>query len=301
MQRVLITGATGLVGQEIVKQCHAQNIAVNYLTTNKEKIVSNYNYQGFYWNPDTKEINIDCFKNVDAIINLAGATVSKKWTAAYKEKILNSRLKSLQLLYEAVKSNNHQIKQVVSASGTSIYPDSRTNYYDETTQEIGNSFLAKVVQQWENEVMQFEKLNTKVTLVRTGIVLAKNDGALPKLTRPIKAFVGSPLGGGGQWQSWIHIEDLASIFIYALQKQLTGVFNGVAPNPVKQRELIKTIGKVVNRPIILPKVPSFMLRLMLGEMSALVLESQRVSSKKLENLGFNFKYNYLRPALEDLL
>ncbi|MFK2819697.1 TIGR01777 family oxidoreductase [Flavobacteriaceae sp. LMIT009] len=301
MSRVLITGATGLVGQEIVKQCHAKNITVNYLTTNKNKIVSLYNYQGFYWNPKTGDIDDNCFKDVDTIINLSGATVAKRWSKRYKAEILNSRLDSLRLLFNAVKANNYSIKQLISASAIGIYPDSRTNYYDETNKVIGNSFLAQVTKQWEAEAQKFEELNIKVALVRIGIVLASNGGALPKMIKPIKAFIGSPLGGGGQWQSWIHIEDLANIFMFINKNKLEGLFNGVAPNPVKQRELVKAIAKVVNRPLFLPRVPSFILKLLLGEMSALVLESQRVSSKKLEDIGFNYRYNYLLPTLENLL
>ena len=301
MSRVLITGATGLVGQEIVKQCHAKNITVNYLTTNKNKIVSLYNYQGFYWNPKTGDIDDNCFKDVDTIINLSGATVAKRWSKRYKAEILNSRLDSLRLLFNAVKANNYSIKQLISASAIGIYPDSRTNYYDETNKVIGNSFLAQVTKQWEAEAQKFEELNIKVALVRIGIVLASNGGALPKMIKPIKAFIGSPLGGGGQWQSWIHIEDLANIFMFINKNKLEGLFNGVGPNPVKQRELLKAIAKVVNRPLFLPRVPSFILKLLLGEMSTLVLESQRVSSKKLEDIGFNYRYNYLLPTLENLL
>ena len=301
MQRVLITGATGLVGQEIVKQCHAQNIHVNYLTTNKSKIVSLYNYQGFYWNPKTGEINDNCFKDVETIINLSGATVSKRWTKKYKTEILNSRLDSLRLLFNTIETNNYSIKQLISASAIGIYPDSRTNYYDETNNVNGDNFLAQVTKQWEAQARNFVALNIKVALVRIGIVLANNGGALLKLVKPIKAYIGSPLGGGGQWQSWIHVEDLANIFMFINKHKLEGVYNGVAPNPVKQRELVKTIAKVVNRPVFMPKVPSFMLKILLGEMSTLVLESQRVSSKKLENKGFIYKYNYLIPTLENLL
>ena len=301
MSRVLITGATGLVGQEIVKQCHAQKIHVNYLTTNKSKIVSLYNYQGFYWNPKTGEINDNCFKDVETIINLSGATVSKRWTKKYKTEILNSRLDSLRLLFNTIETNNYSIKQLISASAIGIYPDSRTNYYDETNNVNGDNFLAQVTKQWEAQARNFVALNIKVALVRIGIVLAKNGGALLKLVKPIKAYLGSPLGGGGQWQSWIHVEDLANIFMFINKHKLEGVYNGVAPNPVKQRELIKTIAKVVNRPVFMPKVPSFMLKILLGEMSTLVLESQRVSSKKLEDIGFNYRYNYLLPTLENLL
>ena len=301
MQRVLITGATGLVGKAIVKQCHDQNIAVNYLTTRKDQIVNLYNYQGFYWSPEEDIVDINCFKDVDVIINLAGATVAKKWTKAYKEKILTSRLNSLSVLYKAIKDNKIPIRQFVSASAIGIYPDSQMKYYEEDEQTYGDSFLAEVVNQWEQEVVKFESMVPNVAIVRIGIVLDANEGALPKLVKPIKAFVGAPLGNGGQWQSWIHIDDLSRIFLFIVQNNLKGIYNGVAPNPVIQKELVKQIASVLKRPIWLPKVPEFMLKLLLGEMSALVLESQRVSAKKLENLGFNYTFNYARPALEDLL
>jgi hypothetical protein len=147
----------------------------------------------------------------------------------------------------------------------------------------------------------FKALNIKVSKIRIGIVLSDQGGALPKLVKPIKWFVGSALGSGNQWQSWIHIIDLASIFLFISSNQLEGTFNAVAPNAVTQKEMVKSIAKVIKRPILLPAVPNFVLKLVLGEMSALVLESQRVSSKKIEDLGFTFKYYQLQPALEDVL
>jgi len=301
MKRILITGATGLVGQEIVKQCHAKNIAVSYLSTSKDKLKNETNYKGFYWNPETKEIDGACFDDVEAIINLAGASIAKRWTAAYKKEILDSRIQSLNLLCNTIQEHNIPIKQLVSASAIGIYPDSDTNYYEETFNEFGTGFLAEVSTKWETAALQFKQLNINVSLIRIGIVLSNNGGALPKLVAPIKNFVGAALGKGSQWQSWIHIEDLAQLFLYVIDNNLQEVFNGVAPNPVKQRELVKAIGKTINRPILLPKIPSFVLKLILGDMTAVVLESQRVSSQKVENLGFQFTYHHLQSALEDLL
>jgi uncharacterized protein len=301
MQRVLITGATGLVGQEIVKQCHDQNIAVNYLSTSKTKLEDKANYKGFYWNPSNGEIDVNCFKDVDVIINLAGATIAQRWTKANKEVILNSRVEALQLLFNTIKAENISIKQLVSASAIGIYPDSLTHYYEEDFKDFDDRFLAKVVTSWENEADQFKSLNIKVSKIRIGIVLSEKGGALPQLVKPIRWFVGSALGSGNQWQSWIHIEDIAAIFMYVVKHTIEGTFNGVAPNAMTQKDMVKSIAKVVKRPILMPAVPSFVLKLVLGEMSALVLESQRVSSKKIEDLGFNFKYYQLQPALEDVL
>ncbi|MCB0463578.1 MAG: TIGR01777 family oxidoreductase [Flavobacteriaceae bacterium] len=301
MQKILITGATGLVGQEIVKHCHEQNIAVNYLSTSKSKLENKPNYKGFYWNPSFGEIDVNCFKNVDVIINLAGASIAQRWTKSYKEEILKSRVEALQLLYKTIETENISIKHLVSASAIGIYPDSLTHYYEEDFNDFDDGFLSHVVSSWEHEANQFKSLNIKVSKIRIGIVLSEKGGALPQLVKPIRWFVGSALGCGNQWQSWIHIEDLAAIFMYVIKHTFEGVFNAVAPNAVPQKDMVKNIGRVVKRPILLPAVPSFILKLVLGEMSALVLESQRVSCNKIENLGFSFKYYYLQPALEDLL
>ena len=301
MKRLLIAGATGLVGQEIVKQCHDQNIAVNYLSTSKSKLENKTNYKGFYWNPKLGEIDSQCFNDVDVIINLAGSTIAKRWTDSYKEEIEKSRVDALQLLYKAIENESVPIKHLISASAIGVYPDSLTHYYDEDFKDFDNRFLSDVVRSWEKEANRFKKLNIKVSKIRIGIVLSNKGGALPQLVKPIKLFAGSALGSGNQWQSWIHIKDLAALFLFVMQNKLEGKFNGVAPNAVTQKELVKDIAEAFQRPIILPAVPGFMLKLILGEMSALVLESQRVSSKKIERLGYKFKYYHLKPALEDLL
>ena len=299
--RVLITGATGLIGQEIVKSCHERDIKVNYLTTRKSKIHQEDNYKGFYWNPKTQDVDSNCFKDVDAIIHLAGATVSKRWTSEYKKEILNSRKEPTRLLINALKGESHTIKQIVSASAIGIYPDSLVNYYDQTYSEVSNSFLGDVVKVWEREVDEFSKLNITVSKIRIGLVLSDKGGALQEMAKPIKLGLGAAFGSGKQWQSWVHIYDLAAMFLYALEKNISGVYNGVAPNPVTNKELTKTIANVLHKPLFLPNIPKFFMKLVLGEMHVLLFESQRVSSKKIEDKGFQFKYHHLQPALEQLL
>jgi hypothetical protein len=298
---VLITGATGLIGQEIVKQCHKQEINVHYLTTSKSKLSTEANYKGFYWNPNTNEIDHNCFKGVSAIINLVGASISKRWTDSYKKEILESRTKTAQLLQDTIKAHNYQIDHVVSASAIGIYPTSLTNYYEEDATQVSDTFLGDVVEQWEAAVDGFKTLGCKLAKIRIGLVLAKDGGALPEIVKPIKFGAGAAFGDGKQWQSWIHVQDLASIFMYVLQNQLEGIYNGVAPNAVTNKELTKAAASVLQRPLILPNIPKFAMKLALGEMHILLFESQRVSSQKIENKGFNFTYANLRPALEDLL
>jgi len=299
--RVLITGATGLIGKEIVRLCHNENINVNFLTTTKSKLKTQKNYKGFYWNPYEREIDIDCFKEVDAIIHLAGANVAKRWTESYKKEIIKSRVEVSQFLFLSLKNQNHNIKQIISASAIGIYPDSLTKYYEESNTKFDSSFLSHVVQEWEKSVDVFSNLNLNVAKIRIGLVLSDRGGALPKVIQPIKFGLGAIFGNGDQWQSWIHIEDLAQLFLFVLKHNLKGVYNGVAPNPVTHREFTKTLSKILNRPIWLPNIPKAFMSLVLGEMHTLLYDSHRVSSKKIENLGFNFEYHHLQTALEDLI
>lgn len=299
--KVLITGATGLIGKEIVRLCLAKNISVNYLTTSKNKITSTNNYKGFYWNPFTQEIDTACFEGVDAIINLAGASISKRWTSSYKKQILESRLQSLQLLKQTIETKNISIKHILSASAIGVYLDSLVNYYTEESSEYSSSFLGEVVKKWEAKLDEFSSLGIKVSKIRIGLVLDAKEGALPKITQPIKFGFGAAFGTGEQWQSWIHIKDLAHLFLHVVEQNLEGVFNGVAPNPVTNKELTKAIAKAVRRPLILPNIPKFVMKISLGEMHTLLFESQRVSSQKVENTNFHFKFHNIQPALEDLL
>ncbi len=299
--RILITGATGLVGQEIVKLCHAKGINVNYLTTRKSKISNETAYKGFYWNVEKKEIDTTCFDGVQAIIHLAGASISKRWTKAYKKTLLDSRVESTALLVECLKHKPHTITQIVAASAIGIYPDSLTNYYDQNHDKVSRSFLGDVVTAWETAVNAFKTLDIKVSKIRVGLVLSQKGGALKELIKPIKFGLGAAFGSGKQWQSWIHVEDLARLFLYVLEAGLEGVYNGVAPNPVTNIELTKTAAKTLKKPLFMPNIPKFLMRCVLGEMHIILFESQRVSSKFIEDKGFTFRFHHLQPSLEDLL
>ncbi|AFL79880.1 TIGR01777 family protein [Aequorivita sublithincola DSM 14238] len=301
IKKVLITGATGLIGSELIKQCHGEGIAVNYLTTSKEKIETSENYKGFYWNPKKGEIDLNAFKDVTAIVNLVGASISKHWTKKYKKVILNSRVKTINLLYETLQNIDHNIVHFITASGVSIYPNSKTKLYTEEDTEVDDTFLAEVVVAWEAAAAKFKNSGMEVSKVRTGVVLAKEEGALPKLVKPIKLGVGAPLGSGEQWQSWIHIQDIAGIYLFLLKNQLEGKYNAVAPNPVQNKKMTKMIAAKFDNPLWMPNIPAFALKLLLGEMSVLVLEGQLVSSQKIEQLGYQFKFYNLENALQDLL
>src|SRR5690554_3701915 len=299
-KKVLITGATGLVGSELVNQCHKNGIAVHYLTTSKEKIENTDNYKGFYWNPKKCEIDAKVFEGVTAIINLAGATIAKRWTDSYKKTIIDSRVRSINLLYDTLQKIDHNIVHFISASGINIYPNSKTKLYTEEDKATDDSFLANVVSSWEAATAKFKNAGMEVSKVRTGMVLAKGAGALPQIIKPIKLGVGAPLGSGEQWQSWIHIEDIAGIYYFILKNRLEGIYNAVA-DPVSNKKMTKLIANRLGKPLWMPKVPAFALKIVLGEMSTLVLEGQLVSSRKIKKVGYPFKFYNIDAALNDLL
>tara|TARA_R110001592_G_scaffold104679_1_gene294452 strand:- start:1591 stop:2553 length:963 start_codon:yes stop_codon:yes gene_type:complete len=296
--KVLITGATGLVGSELVSQCHEKGYDVNYLTTSKKKIVSELNYQGYFWNPTTAEIDKNCLDGVSVIINLAGSSISNRWTKEYRQEIIESRVNSLELLKSTLhKTENHSVNSIVSASAIGIYPNSLSDYYTEEEKKVDNSFLGEVVDVWENKIDEFESLGLKVAKVRIGLVLSNDGGALPEIAKPVNYYAGAAFGSGEQWQSWIHISDLAGIFLHIASYKLEGVYNGVAPNPVTNIKLVKEIAKVLNKPLFLPNIPKIVMHTILGDMAYILFASQRVSSKKIEEEGFIFHYANICQAL----
>jgi uncharacterized protein (TIGR01777 family) len=298
--KILITGATGLIGTELVKLFLHKGHTVHYLTTSQNKIVSKHNYYGYYWNPEEGKIDENCLIGVDAIIHLAGANIAKRWTNAYKTEIIESRTLSSELLYNVLKKNPHQVQQIVSASGTAIYPDSFSKIYDETSTEMDNSFLGNVVVKWEEGVDRFHLLGIKVCKLRTGIVFANNGGALPEMVRPIKMGFGAAMGNGKQIQAWIHIKDLVNIYYFAIEKQWDGIFNAVAPNSVTNSDLTKAIAKKFKRPLFLPNIPQFIMKLILGEMSILLFSSKNLSAQKIQKNGYVFQIKTVSEALNDL-
>ncbi len=298
---ILITGATGLVGNVITDLCKKRGHVVHYLTTNKNKIKTTSILKGFYWNPKNQEVDTNCINGIEAIINLAGASVSKRWTSIHKKEIEDSRIDSVRLLHKLLSENEHQVQYFTSASAMGIYPSSFTNEYVESFDEINLSFLGNVVHQWEKEIDKIQDLDIDVSKLRIGIVLSNKGGALQEMIKPIKLGLGAAIGNGQQQQSWIHIEDLAEMFLYAIEKKLSGTYNAVSSNPTTNMEMTKAIARRLIKTLWLPNIPSFVMKLILGEMSAIVLESQNLKNTKILNQGFTFKYDNLEKALDNCL
>lgn len=296
--KVLITGATGLVGTELVSLLLKNSISIHYLTTSKSKIQNEPNYKGFYWKPEAGEADDNCLEDVDAIIHLAGAPISKRWTDAYKQEILESRILSTSAIYNLLKNKPNNVHHFISASAIGIYPSSLTKVYSEDETEFDNSFLSQVVQKWEAAADKIVQLGVKVSKVRTGLVVSGKGGALKELAGPIRFGLGTAFGNGEQMQSWIHLEDLAGIYAYILNNELEGVYNAVAPHPVTNNILIKQAAKAMDKPFFLPNAPKFVMELALGEMHTLLFDSQNVSAKKIIHEGYQFKYLSLEKALK---
>ena len=207
----------------------------------------------------------------------------------------------MKTLYQGLEeSNTESVNSLISASAIGIYPNSLTTFYDEKDKGTVEGFAAHVVAAWEKEIFEFKKIVPKVAIARIGLVLSDQGGALDPLSKAVKMGAGAAFGSGEQWQSWIHISDLSRILLFISENELDGVFNAVAPNPVTQNKLVKELAKVLKKPLFMPNIPKFAAQLMMGEMSEILLASQRVSSKKIEAKGFDFNYQNICLALEGI-
>lgn len=299
--KVLITGATGLVGRRLVKHLLANDYAINFLTTKASKLSSLPNCKGFLWNINNKQIDPNCFKEVVVIIHLAGSSIGKRWSNAYQKEIIDSRVLSANLIFETLKQIENTVEHYISASAIGIYQHSYTTIHNEESCDIGTNFLAKVVSEWEQSANNFSHLGIKVTKLRTGLVLDQELGALPKMVNPIKYGFGAALANGKQKMSWIHIADLVSVYEFVIKNEVVAVINAVAPDVVTNTYFTKSIGSVLHKNIWLPNVPTFMLYLFLGKMSILLTESQNVVPDILCKKSFVFRFPTLKSALKDLL
>jgi len=298
--KLLITGATGLIGKNIIAIAKERKIPIHYLTTRKQKLTYSDAIKGFYWNPKRGEIDSRCIEGVDTLIHLAGASISKPWTSKNKNEILESRVNSSQLLIEVLAKQKIKMKSIVCAGAIGIYPNSLDEVYQEDSPLVQDNFLQKVTASWENKLECMSNHTNHLSILRIGLVLANGGGLLSQLTLPVKLFSGTAFASGKQWQSWIHVKDLSRLFLTAADHGWEGTYNAVAPNPISQRSMIKAIGKALDRPVFLPNIPSFLIKMVMGKRSILILGSQKVSAQLILSKGFKFKFPFLPEALKDL-
>lgn len=294
MSRILITGASGLVGTRLTELLLERGHEVAHLGRSKKS----GNIQSFIWNVENGRVDPEAFQNKDAVIHLAGAGIAdERWTKKRKKVILESRTKSTALVVQEISKSSANV--LVSASAIGYYGMTLSSKELIETSPAGNDFLANVVTAWEHEADQLK--NKRLVKIRIGVVMSEDDAALKEIARPIRWGIGAPLGTGKQQISWIHLDDLCGIFIKAVEDEsMHGPYNATTGN-VTNRELTKTIASVLHKPLWLPPVPAFALKLVLGEMADVVVLGNNVSSDKIRKEGFVFKFDTLEKALKNLL
>ena len=299
--KFLITGGTGLIGTRLSQLLIDNGHSVNILTR-KIKNQDNSSLKYFVWNTSKKTVDNKCIDGVDVIINLAGSSVFSLWTKSNKKMILKSRLDSLSIIYKLMKKKKNKVKRIVSASAIGIYPNHKSKVYYENSNEISDTFLGNVVYQWEKKAKIFSEINIDLSIIRIGLVLSENGGMLEKLLKLNSLGISSTINDGNQCQSWIHIDDLVNIFLFTSLNNINGLVNGVAPKPVSFKELQNNISSNYKKPFLSLNFPKCLLKIPLSFLGLsdfyndIIGSNKRVSSKKIQDLGYKFIY----PSLDKL-
>ena len=286
---ILVAGGTGLIGRSLVDKLQERGHRVSVLTRSPK------NANEYRWSPSEKIIDEEALKGVDTIINLAGAGIAdKRWTEKRKKELIDSRVKTTKFLYK-LRDKIPELKQYVSASGINCYGYDQPDRKHPETDSFGTDFLSVVVKRWEESAELFES-DYKVAKIRTGVVLDPNGGAMEKIAKTIKSYVGAPLGSGKQWMPWLTIDDMVNIYIHAVEHRLEGAYNALA-NAHTNKDFTKALASHLKKPLWLPNVPAFVLKAMLGEMSTVVLDGLQASNLKLKDTGFEFQHTELKEAI----
>lgn len=295
-RRILITGGTGLVGTELIPKLKALGHEVSVLSRKKSLTAP---YKMFEWDYKKEYLEDGALRDIDTIIHLAGAGVAeKKWSKERKEEIYNSRVNTSLLLYKALEKGDHSVNTFIAASAIGIYGMDTGNSIIKEGNSVGHDFLAHVTDAWETATIKIAKLGIRLVRLRIGVVLSEQGGALKEILKPP---ITAPLGNGRQYMSWIHVDDLVEMIIYSIENQeMNGAYNAVGPKPATNRELTKEGSKVFGKPYLPIPVPGKLLKVILGDMSSIVLGGSRVSSEKIQLAGFKFKFPKLSEALKDL-
>ena len=302
MDTVLITGGTGLVGQALSRLLTEVGYRVIILSRRSGTATDNELISYAQWDVARQTIDVEALQQADYIVHLAGANVAdKRWTNARKKEIINSRTKSSELLYNALEKHPNKVRKVISASATGYYGENQGHPFIESDPP-GTDFLGTTCVLWEESVLRMKQLGKKIVILRTGIALSKEGGALKEFYKPLKFGFATILGNGEQYISWIHLHDLVRLYLSAIvNHELEGIYNAVAPNPVHHKELVMAMAKVAKgKSFISLYVPSFALKMALGEMSIEVLKSCQASSAKIQAKGFVFSYPDIQSAMEKI-
>ncbi|MHB1178755.1 MAG: TIGR01777 family oxidoreductase [Daejeonella sp.] len=291
IKTILITGGTGLIGKPLVKLLVQKGYKIHLLTRGEIKKNEAGEIRAYKWDVYKREIDTDCIEGVDAIIHLAGEEIgSKRWTDDRKRQIAESRTESIRMIYDLMRKNKNQINHVISASAVGYYGDRGNEFLTESSLP-SKDFLAETCIAWEEAVDEGEKLGVRIVKLRSGIVLDKAGGVLPHLDKSLKFGIGAIPGSGSQWVSWIHMRDALLIYTYALENEdMKGAYNMVAPEPVTLEQLCRSVAGSMKKSPLYLHIPAFALKIAIGEMSLMVLESTKASSEKLSRMGYNFEY-----------
>lgn len=297
-KNILITGGSGLLGRELTKALLNLGHTVSHLSRSPGKYP---HVKTFLWDVKKGRIDEHCIDGVDTIIHLAGAGIAdKRWTDERKREIVESRTKSIGLIYGLMKEKAHKVHTVLSASGINYYGNRGDELLTEASAPA-HDFIGNCCIDWEKAVDEGKHFDLRIVKFRTGVVLTTEGGALPQLALPVKFAVGSPLGTGRQWVPWIHHHDAINMYLFGLNsEELAGVYNMVAPLPVTNKEMTIAVAKQLHRPLWAPNVPAFLIKLLFGEMASLVLGSTKGSAQKIEVAGFKFNYPDIASALKQI-
>jgi uncharacterized protein len=301
MQKILITGGSGLIGKELSRQLAEKSYEIRIIGRKRPKQV-NPAFSFYEWDIDKGIFDKEALVNIDYIVHLAGENISgKRWTKGQKKMIEDSRVKSSELIYQSCLENNTWPKAFISGSAIGYYGTFTSEVLISEESPVGKDFLASVCQKWERSADLFAEKKVRTVKIRTGVVLSNYGGAYVKMANVAKQGMSTTLGQGKQYVPWIHIHDLVGIFIKAIEDEsMNGVFNGVSPQHLSNKELTKQIARSLNKPFFLPPLPSLFLSSIYGEMANILLKGSRVSSEKIIQQGFVFKFPTIEKALDNL-
>ena len=300
MAIILITGGSGLVGKALTKRLILEGHEVRILSRHPKSTDS---IKSFFWNVEKQKVDEKAFENIEHIVHLAGSGIAdKRWTNARKQDIIDSRVNSMKLITDVVKKKNIKLKSFVGASAIGIYGMTTSEKIFSEIDNGTDDFLTQSCTKWENSYQQIQTLSSKNCIIRIGVVLSKDGGALKKLLPLFQLGLGSAVGSGKQYMPWIHIEDLVSVFHEALfNSNYNGIYNAVSSEKTTSDSFSKQLAKSLSKPFFLPRVPAFVLKLLFGEMANVLLEGSPISNQKLIHAGFQLKYPTLSEALQEIV